>query len=148
MRGTTGKPHGAPQLIPRLQQVRPELDRLAKERLRVVEHFTLVVHLPQVQVRVQRRFGILVQADRARKMLDGFTVNLLAQAHVADVRASERIPRIAHQHIVKRQEGTVIMFLQHLSPAEQRLRFVAVRCKFERAAQRRFRMDRITERKQ
>src|SRR3954470_15621675 len=57
------EPIGAPKLVIRLDQVRAQRNGLLEERLRVLEHVPLEIHQSEIEVRVQRRLSIVVEAD-------------------------------------------------------------------------------------
>src|SRR6267142_1972933 len=54
-------------------------------------------------------------------MLDRLAEDPLLEADVADVDARERIGRLLHQDFLEGAEGIVVILVQHLRPAEQRL---------------------------
>ena len=54
-------------------------------------------------------------------MLDRLAENPLLEADVADVDARERIGRLAEQHLLEVHERFVVLLLEHLRPAEERL---------------------------
>src|SRR5262245_58633379 len=74
------EPLRAPQLVIRLDQVGPELDRLLEERLRVLVHLALQVHEPEIKVRVQRRLLVVVQPDGFGQVLDRLAEDPLLEA--------------------------------------------------------------------
>ena len=92
------------ELVMRLDQIRAERERLLKEGLRVLEHVALEVHEPQIEMRVQRRLLVVVETDRPRQVLDRLAENSLPEADVADVDPRQRVVRLAHEHLLKRQQ--------------------------------------------
>ena len=71
---------------------------------------------------VERRLLVVVQPDRLRQVLDRLAEDPLLQADVADIDARERIRGLLHQDFLEGAEGVVVVFVQHLRPAQQRLR--------------------------
>src|SRR2546427_1712697 len=95
------KPVGASQLVVGLDQVRAQLEGLLEKRLRVLEHLALQVDEPKVEVGVQRRLLVVVEADRLRKVLDGFAEDALLEADVPDVDAGEGVGGLLHEDLLK-----------------------------------------------
>src|SRR6266480_1565311 len=120
-----GEPIGAPQLVIRLDQVRPELERLLEEGLGVLVHLALQVDEPEIEVGVERGLLVVIEPDGLREMLDRFAEDALLQTDVPDVDAGERVRGLLHQHLLKRAERIVVVLVQHLRPPEERfgLRF-------------------------
>src|SRR5688572_16999249 len=79
------EPLGPAQLVPRFDHVRPELQRLLEEDLRILEHLPLEVDEAQVVVGVQRGLLVVVEADGLREVLDGLAEDPLLEADVTDV---------------------------------------------------------------
>src|SRR5947207_1281215 len=115
------EPVGAAQLVMGLDQVRPELERLLQKVLSVLVHIPLQVHESQVEVGVQRRLPVVVEPDRLGQMLDRLPEDPLLETDVADVDARQRIRRLLHEHFLEGSQGVVVVLVQHLRPAEQRL---------------------------
>src|SRR5437773_1055151 len=59
-----GEPVGAPQLVVRLDQVRPELEGFLEEGLGVLVHLALQVDEAEIEVGVERRLLVVVEPDR------------------------------------------------------------------------------------
>src|SRR6478672_11190410 len=143
----TVEPQCAPQLEVRFDQAGPQRDGLPKECLRVLEHVALEVHESEIEMCVERSLLVVVEADRARQVLDRLAKYPLLEANVADIDARERVLRLAHQDLLEHEERVVILLLQHQRPAEQRFGLRIVRREVERLAQSSLRADVIPERK-
>src|SRR5205823_563391 len=63
-----GEPVGAPQLVVRLDQVRPELEGFLEEGLGVLVHLALQVDEAEIEVGVERRLLVVVEPDRLREV--------------------------------------------------------------------------------
>src|SRR5438132_1418157 len=121
LRLVTREPVRAAQLVMGLDQVRPELQRLLQKGLGVLVHLPLQVHEAEIEVGVQRGLLVVVESDRLGQVLDRLPEDPLLQTDVADVDPRERIRRLLHEHLLKGSQGVVILLVQHLRPAEQRL---------------------------
>src|SRR6266702_978805 len=121
-----GVPVGAPQLVVRLDQVRPELEGFLEEGLGVLVHLALQVDEAEIEVGVERRLLVIVEPDRLREVLDRLTENAFLQTDVSDVDAGERVGGLFHEDLLKRAEGVVVVLVQHLRPPEQRLGLLEV----------------------
>ena len=139
------EPVRAPELVVRLDQIRAERERLLEEGLRVLEHVPLEVHQSKIEVRVQRRLLVVVEPNRPREVLDRLAEDALLQADVPDVDARQRVLRLPHQHLLEVHQRVVVLLLQHLRPAEQRLRLRVVRGRAV-PSQRRLRAGVVAER--
>src|SRR5204863_5171508 len=64
-----GVPVRAPQLVIRLDQVRPQLERFLEEGLRVLIHLALQVHESEIIVRIQRSIIDFITPERTRALL-------------------------------------------------------------------------------
>jgi hypothetical protein len=123
-----GEPLRATQLEVGLNEVGPELQRLPEEGLRVLEHLPLEVDKSQVEVRVQRGLAIVVQADGLGQVLDRLAEDPLLEANVAHVDPGERVGRLLHEDAREGAQRVVVVLVQHLRPAKQRLRLGVARC--------------------
>src|SRR5207248_9483305 len=85
------EPVGAPQLVIRLDEIGPELERLLEKGLSVFVHLALQVDEPEVEVRVQGRLLVVVESDRLGKVLDRLSEDTLLHADVADVDTRQRL---------------------------------------------------------
>src|SRR5262249_18197221 len=85
------EPERAPELVVGLDEIGPERERLPEEGLRVLEHLALGVREPEVEVRVERRLAVVVEADRLRQVLDRLAEDPLLEADVAEVDARQRV---------------------------------------------------------
>src|SRR2546430_137263 len=108
-------------LVMGLDQVRPELERLLQKLVGDLVHVSLQVHESEVEVGVQRRLLVVVEPDRFGQMLDRLPEDPLLEPDVADIDARERIRRLLHEHLLEGSQGVVVLLVQHLRPAEQRL---------------------------
>src|SRR6266699_3199204 len=117
-----GVPVGAPQLVVRLDQVRPELEGFLEEGLGVLVHLALQVDQPEIEVGVKSRLLVVVEPDRLREVLDGLAEDALLQTDVPDVDPGERVRRLLHQDLLEGAERVVVVLVQHLRPAEERFR--------------------------
>jgi hypothetical protein len=72
-------------------------------------------------------------------VLDRLAEEALAQADVAEVDASERVRRLAHQHLPKCEQRIVILLVQHHRPAEKGLGLRLAGRQLQRSRERRFR---------
>src|SRR5665213_2981140 len=140
------EPERAAQLVVRLDEIRPERERLPEECLRVLVHLALAVHESEIEVRIERRLAIVVESYRLREMLDCFPEDALLEADVAEVDARERIGGLPHQHFLEVEQRLVVLLLKHLRPAEQRLGLRIVRRELERPLERALRALVIAER--
>src|SRR5579872_158578 len=66
------EPPCAAELVVRFNEVRAECQRLLEERLCVLIHLALEIDEPEIEVRVERGFLVVVETNRLRQMLDGF----------------------------------------------------------------------------
>src|SRR5207245_4945459 len=73
------EPVGPAQLVVGLDEVGAELERLLEEGLRVLVHLALQVDEAEVEVRVQRRLLVVVEADRLGEVLDRLSEDALLQ---------------------------------------------------------------------
>src|SRR6266699_3605723 len=115
------EPVGAPQLVVRLDQVRPELEGFLEEGLGILVHLALQVDEAEIEVGVERRLLVVVEPDRLREVLDRLAENAFLQTDISDVDAGERVGGLFHEDLLKRAERVVVVLVQHLRPAEQRL---------------------------
>src|SRR6266576_2654573 len=130
-----GEPVGAPQLVVRLDQVRPELEGFLEEGLGILVHLALQVGEAEIEVGVERRLLVVVEPDRLREVLDRLAENAFLQTDISDVDAGERVGRLFHQDLLKRAERVVVVLVQHLRPAEQRLGLRLSRGELQRLVQ-------------
>src|SRR5512135_1191545 len=131
-----GEPLRPSQLEVRLDQVGSELEGLLEERLGVLVHLAAEVDEAQVEMGVQRRLLVVVEPDRLGEMLDRLAEDPLLETDVSDVDARERVGRLLHQDLLERRERVIIVAVQHLRPAEQRLRLGLARRELQRPLQR------------
>src|SRR5207244_9272275 len=130
-----GEPVGAPQLVVRLDQVRPELEGFLEEGLGILVHLALQVDEAEIEVGVERRLLVVVEPDRLREVLDRLAENAFLQTDISDVDAGERVGRFFHEDLLKRAERVVVVLVQHLRPAEQRLGLRLSRGELQRLVQ-------------
>src|SRR5262245_1923263 len=97
---------------------------------------------------VQRRFLVVVQANRLGQMLDRLTEDPLLEADVADVDPGERVGGLLHQNFLEGGERVVVLLMQHLRPAEQRFRLRLARRELERLGERLNRARMVAQRNQ
>src|SRR6266576_2660139 len=130
-----GEPVGAPQLVVRLDQVRPELEGFLEEGLGVLVHLALQVDEAEIEMGVERRLLVVVEPDRLREVLDRLAENAFLQTDISDVDAGERVGGLFHEDLLKRAERVVVVLVQHLRPAEQRLGLRLSRGELQRLVQ-------------
>src|SRR2546426_8819317 len=130
-----GEPVGAPQLVVRLDQVRPELEGFLEEGLGVLVHLALQVDEAEIEVGVERRLLVVVEPDRLREVLDRLAENAFLQTDISDVDAGERVGGLFHEDLLKRAERVVVVLVQHLRPVEQRLGLRLSRGELQRLVQ-------------
>src|SRR6185437_5034637 len=130
------EPVGAPHLVVRLDQVRPELERFLKEGLGILVHLALQVDEPEIEVGVERRLLVVVEPDRLRQVLDRLAEDALLQTDIPDVDTGERVRGLLHQDLLKGAECVVVVLVQHLRPPEQRFRLGLSRRELQRLLQR------------
>ena len=75
---------------------------------------------------VERRLLVVVEANRARQVLDGLAEDLLLEADVADVDPRHRVVRLAYKHLLEPHQRVVVLLLEHQRPAEECLRLRVV----------------------
>src|SRR5262249_54989 len=71
---------------------------------------------------IQRGLAAVVEADGFGEMFALLPALALLEARVADVDSREGIGRLFHEQLGGRSESVIVIFVQHLGPAEERLR--------------------------
>src|SRR5690606_39287649 len=100
----TCEPGGPAKFVIRLDQIRAEGDGSRKEPTRVVEHLSVQVHQPKIEVRVECRLPVIVQLNRAREGLDPLAPDALLETHLAGADPGGRILGITLQNSAAPQQ--------------------------------------------